>query len=318
MKVVDREQLDHLLDFPGLVDALSVAFSGHLIAPPRHHHSIGAPGPGRATHLLMSAWSTEAPGPGSYLGTKIVNVFPSNSRLGLPAVLGQYLLQSGETGAPLALIDGTCLTHWRTAATSALAARHLARQDASHLLMVGSGALAPYLIGAHRSVRPIRRVTLWNHRRAGAQALAMSLARTGLTVEVADDLAAAARQADIISCATLSTQPLIRGAWLLPGCHLDLVGAFSLAMRECDDAAIAKSRVFIDTAAALTEGGDVAGAIGNGAITPEHVVADLAALCKASSPGRTRADEITLFKSIGASIEDLAAAVLVWQRLGHG
>ncbi len=318
MKLVDHAQLDWLLDFPALVEALSVAFTGQLVAPPRHHHRIGLDGPDGATHLLMPAWSANAPGKGSFLGTKIVNVFPSNGRLGLPAVLGQYLLQSGETGAPLALIDGTSLTHWRTAATSALAARHLARAGASHLLMVGSGALAPFLIRAHQSVRPIRRITLWNHRPAGAEALARKLDMAGIDVVATAGLAAAAGEADIISCATLSGLPLIRGEWLAPGCHLDLVGAFSLAMRECDDNAIIRARVCIDTAAALTEGGDVAQAILNGAIGPGHVVADLAALCAGTVAGRTRADEITLFKSIGASIEDLAAAILVWQRLGAG
>ena len=245
-------------------------------------------------------------------------MFSGNHRLGLPAVQGQYLLQSGETGAALALMDGACLTHWRTAAASALAAGYLARADADHLLMVGAGTLAPALIAAHCSVRPIRRVTIWNRRRDTAGKLAETLRGKGQEIMVAGELADAARQADIISCATLSGVPLVEGKWLKPGCHLDLVGAFNLSMRECDDEALARARVYIDTPAALSEGGDVALALRAGAIDPSHIIGDLAALCTGAAKGRTSADQITLFKSIGASIEDLAAAILVWQGLGKG
>ena len=316
MDVVSAAQVNQLLDFPGLIAALAQAFGGSLTAPPRHHHSLGPSGPLQATQLVMPAWSAAAPGAGLFLGTKIVNVFPGNRSVGLPAVLGQYLLQSGETGAPLALIDGTSLTHWRTAATSALATIYLARSDASHLLMVGSGALAPHLIRAHASVRPLKRVTLWNHHRAGAEKLAASLQPAPWNVEVMDNLEAAVREADIISCATLSALPLVLGQWLQPGTHLDLVGAFSLAMRECDDAALLRSRIYIDTPAALSEGGEVAQAIRNGVLMATRVAGDLAALCTGKVAGRGHADETTLFKSIGASIEDLAAAILVWHRLG--
>ena len=315
MQSVSREQIDAALDWPRLIAALSDAFSGSLVAPARHHHSVGAPGTDTATHLLMSAWSRAAPAAGTYLGTKIVNVFPHNHRHGLPAVMGQYLLQSGETGASLAIMDGACLTHWRTAATSALAAKFLARADADHLLMVGAGSLAPALIAAHCSVRPIRKITLWNHRRENAEKMAAQLAGGGREIHVAGELEAAVRQADIVSCATLSRTPLVKGEWLPPGCHLDLVGAFSLTMRECDDAAVQRARVYVDTPAALDEGGDVALALRSGAIAPGHVIADLAALCGGRAQGRSGADEITLFKSIGASIEDLAAAIVVWERL---
>ena len=174
----------------------------------------------------MPAWTTENAAGERFLGTKIVNVFPDNGRRGLPAVLGLYVLQSGSTGEPLAAMDGARLTHWRTAAASALAARFLARSDARRLLIVGAGALAPFLARAHAAVRPIEDVTIWNHRPAGAEKLAAALAGQGWRVRVAEDLEAAARAADIISCATLSQTPLIAGAWLAPGQHLDLVGRF--------------------------------------------------------------------------------------------
>lgn len=297
------------MPFGDLVEALALAFTGEFVAPARHHHAVGP-----ATHLLMPAWSSDAPAPGAWLGTKIVSVFPNNAAHKLPAVHGVYVLQSGATGAPVALMDGTRLTQLRTAAASALAARHLARADASHLLIVGAGALAPCLVRAHASQRPIRRVTVWNHRRAGAERLAEKLAAQGFAVDVATDLAAAVGVADIVSCATLATAPLILGQWLRPGVHLDLVGTFNLSMREADDACLSRARVFIDTAAALEEGGDVALALRAGAIDRSHVLGDLAALV--GGAGRAAPDEITLFKSVGAAIEDLAGAVLAWRRAG--
>ena len=267
----------------------------------------------------MPACTADAPGSGAFLGTKIVNVFPGNAAHGLPAVLGVYVLQSGETGAPLAVMDGTRLTHWRTAAASALAARFLARADASRLLMVGAGALAPFLVRAHASVRKLRHVTVWNHRREGAERLAATLAAelapSGIAVAATGDLAAAASAADIISCATLSSAPLLLGEWLRPGTHVDLVGAFNLHMREADDEALRRARVFIDTEAALTEGGDVALAIQSGAIAAAHVEGTLADLCRGGLKTPRAAGDITLFKSVGTAIEDLAAAMLVWERL---
>src|SRR4029453_5194151 len=148
------------------------------------------------------------------------------------SVLGSYVLMSGDTGEPLALIDGTAMTLWRTAAASALAARYLAREDASHLLMIGAGALAPHLVRAHCTVRPIRRVTLWNRTRSRAVSTAFALSAAGIEPVIADDLEAAVREADIVSCATLASEPLVRGAWLKKGAHVDLVGAFSLTTRE--------------------------------------------------------------------------------------
>jgi ornithine cyclodeaminase len=228
-------------------------------------------------------------------------------------VLGTYLLMDGATGAPLAALDGTRLTLWRTAAASALAASHLARPDAARMVMVGSGALAPFLVRAHRSVRPIREVALWNHRPEKAQALAARLSAEGLPVRAVTDLEAAVREADLVSCATLSREPVVRGDWLKPGAHLDLVGAFNLHMREADDAALVRASVHVDTPAALGEGGDVALAIRGGAIPESHVRGDLAALCRGDLPGRTSADEITLFKSVGTALEDLAGAMAVWR-----
>ncbi len=158
-------------------------------------------------------------------------------------------------------------------------------------------------------------MTIWNRRPEGARALAETLAARGLPARASEDLPGSVAEADVISCATLATAPLIEGRWLKPGQHLDLVGAFTFAMREADDEALKRARIFIDTEAACTEGGDVAIGIASGAIARSDVAADLAQLCLGAK-GRRTTDEITLFKSVGASIEDLAAAMLVWRSAG--
>ena len=306
MRFLSAADVDAALDFPALVAALDGAFRGGLTAPTRHHHVVPLDGEPDATHLIMPAWGE------GVIGVKIVNVFPGNGARGLAAVQGVYVLQDGRTGQTLAILDGTRLTLWRTAAASALAASRLARPDARRLTLVGAGALAAFLARAHASVRPIREVTVWNHRPEGARALAARLASEGFAARAEEDLEAAIGQADIVSAATLSSAPLIRGAWLRPGQHVDLVGAFNMTMREADDLALQRARVFVDTPDALHEGGDVAQAIRDGALSKSAVVADLAALAR-GAPGRGDDDEITLFKSVGASIEDLAAAALVWR-----
>lgn len=312
--MVSGEAVDRALAFPVLIEAIADAFRGGLVSPERHHHTVGR-APGRdATLLLMPAWTRAGAGP-AFLGVKIATVFPDNARRDLPSVLGTYLLLDGGTGLPLASIDGTRLTLWRTAATSALAASHLARADASRMVMVGGGALAGFLVRAHAAVRPLERIEIWTRRPEAAREVAARLAAEGLPVVATGDLAAAVAAADLVSCATLASEPLIRGEWLRPGCHLDLVGAFTPAMREADDAALARASVFVDTPACLHEGGDVTVAIRDGTFAASDVRGDLADLATGRVAGRRSAEEITLFKSIGASIEDLAAAVAVWHAL---
>jgi ornithine cyclodeaminase/alanine dehydrogenase-like protein (mu-crystallin family) len=311
MRVITAADIDAALTFPALTDALQAAFTGDFVVPVRHHHEIARPD-SHATLLLMPAWSgKDAARP--WLGTKIVTVYPANATRSLPSVMGTYLLSDGATGQPLAALDGARLTLWRTACASALAARYLARSDASHLLMVGAGALSPFMIRAHMAARPIRTVEVWNRNPAGAAALVASLAAMGITAQASDDLEASVRRADIVTCATLSTTPLVRGDWLKPGAHLDMVGAFTLGMREADDAALTRARVHVDTRAALSEGGDVAVAIKAGAYAKDSVAGDLFQLARGTVAGRGSPDEITLFKSVGTAIEDLAAAVQVWE-----
>src|SRR6185503_9431313 len=262
------------------------------------------------------AWEASAPGgqaAGRYLGVKSVTVFPDNATRGKPAVFGTYLLLSAETGETLAVMDATRLTAWRTGAASALASRYLSRPDASRLAMVGAGALAPQLVRAHASVRPIRQVAIWNRSADRARALAAALAPTGLEIAVADDLEAAVRRADIVSTATLSAEPLVRGAWLAPGAHVDCVGAYRPNMRETDDEVVRRARIFVDTrAGAFGEAGDILQPLQAGVIGKDAVLGDLFDLTRGAASGRGAADEITLFKSVGAAIEDLAAAIAVF------
>ncbi|MCB5174946.1 ornithine cyclodeaminase family protein [Microvirga lenta] len=309
MHVITAAEIDRVLTFPALIDALAEAFRGDIVTPVRHHHEVERSG-AHGTLLLMPAWTGPATQDG-YVGVKIVSVFPENGAKNLPSVLGTYMLMDGATGQPRAALDGTRLTVWRTAAASALAARYLAREDASRMVMVGAGSLAPFLIRAHMSQRPIREVALWNHRPEKAESLAAELKAQGLPVTAVADLEGAVRGADLVSCATLSSAPIVEGAWLKPGAHLDLVGAFNLRMREADDEAIRRAQVYVDTQAAKHEGGDVALALKGGAIAESHVRGDLFDLCR--NPIRRENEAITLFKSVGTALEDLAAAMLVWR-----
>ncbi len=315
MRVVSSAEVDAALAFPDLIAAIDDALRSDVVVPVRHHHAIARPD-GEATHLIMPAWAS---GPGGFLGVKLVNVFPGNGARGLPSVMGSYVLMNGDTGAPIAVIDGTRLTLWRTAATSALAARYLARPETTTHLMVGAGALASFFIRAHRTVRPIARTILWNKTRANAEKLAGQLADEGLTVEVADDLEAAVREADIISTATLSTLPLVRGAWLKPGAHLDCVGAFTPAMRETDDDCVRRARLFVDTrGGVLKEGGDFVQPIRDGIISEAAVEADLFDFARGHARLDRAPGDITFYKSTGGAVFDLAAAALIARKSGIG
>jgi ornithine cyclodeaminase len=316
MRTIDGGAVDAALSYPALVDTLEAAFAKGAHAPPRHHHTIELENRPQATLLLMPAWEASAPGSagaGRYLGLKAVTVYPDNAARGQPAVLGSYILMSAETGETLAVMDATRLTAWRTAAASALASRHLSRPDSARMVMVGAGALAPFLVRAHASVRPIREVKVWNRSRPAAEALAARLEQAGISAAVAGDLGAAVAEADIVSTATLSSEPLVRGAWLGPGTHLDCVGAFRPTMRETDDEAVRRARIFVDTRAAFAEAGDIMQPMQAGVIDSNDVLGELADLVRGKLRGRTSPEEITLFKSVGASIEDLAAAVAVYE-----
>lgn len=311
MRMVSSEEIAQVLDWTCLIKRLEQAFVAGIECPPRHHHSI-ARAVGEATMLLMPAWQ-----PDGYIGVKMVNVFPHNADHGLPSISGLYLLSEGLHGTPLVCLDGSELTRRRTAAASAVAARRLARADARTLLVAGTGQLAPMVIEAHAAVRPIKRVLIWGRNADKARCLASHYADRFQT-RVVTDMEAACREADIITCVTLSTEPLIRGEWLTPGTHVDLIGAFRPDMRETDGECIRRCEVFVDTyAGACAEAGDLLQAELEGVFSMQDVKAELQELLNDIHPGRTDSREITLFKSVGASLEDLAAAIEVWECLKH-
>lgn len=318
MQFIDAATIDARLSYPALVEVLDRAFLDGGIAPPRHHHHIPLADRGDAFLLLMPAMTAKPGDPahaGAYMGVKSVTCFTDNgAKFGKPAVMGMYLLMTTETGETIAVMDATRLTVWRTAAASALATTYLARPDTESMVMVGAGALAPFMIRAHASVRPIKRVAIWNRTRANAESVAAQFKGSSLEVTVTGDLEAACRSADLISAATISTVPLIKGAWLKPGAHVDTSGAFTKTMRETDDDVVRRARIFVDTyAGARGEAGDLIIPMTAGVITEKAIVGDLAQLTRGEVKGRQSADEITYFKSVGASIEDLAAAIAVYE-----
>jgi ornithine cyclodeaminase len=311
LSMLSAETVERALPDRLLIERLREAFREGVETPLRHHHRLPTSGAGAAL-LLMPAWRKDRE-----VGVKVVTVFPDNAVRGLPSVFGVYLLLDGRTGAPLALMDGKALTRRRTAAASALAASYLARADSRRLVMAGAGSLAPHLVRAHAAVRPLRTVTLWNRTASRAEACAERLAGDSFDVRVTSDLEAAVGEADVVVCATLSRAPLVRGAWLRPGTHLDLVGGYTPEMREADDEAVRRATVFVDTReGALHEAGDLVQPLRAGVLRETDVAADLFDLCRNLHPGRRDDAEITLFKSVGTALEDLAAARLVYESIG--
>jgi ornithine cyclodeaminase len=314
LRVLDAGQTAAALPFERLIAALRARFAAGCVEPQRHLHELpGLHGPG-ITSLLMPAWI-----PGQCYGVKIINIAPGNGARGLPGLHASYLLHDAETGVPLALLDGTVLTARRTAAVSALAASMLARPDARHLLVLGAGRVARLLPEAYRCVRGITQVSVWARRADQAEALAQAWRAEGWSARAVSDRAAAAGQADIVSCATLASEPVMAGAWLQPGSHLDLIGSYTPAMREADDACFRHAALVVDTEEALVKCGDLLGPMARGVISAASVRGTLAALCQAGTlaalgPGgplpRSTSDTRTVFKSVGTALADLAAAML--------
>jgi ornithine cyclodeaminase/alanine dehydrogenase-like protein (mu-crystallin family) len=321
MLQLDASQVAARLGRGPLIDALMRAFQEDYQVPERQHYAVGGPLNPKDTLLIMPAWRRVSPSTlamdgahsvagGGCLGVKLVTVFPGNARRGESAVHATYALFDAATGQPLAVLDGTELTRRRTAATSALAARYLAPSDATRLLMVGTGGLAPHVIESHAAVRPISSVRVWGRRLEAAESVARGFAGRPYAVEAVSDLQAAVGWADIISCATLAETPVVHGAWLRPGQHLDLIGSFTPAMREADDGALARAVIYVDTRSALAESGELLHGFASGVISAADIRGELSDLVRDGVAGRRSAGEITLFKSVGCAIEDLAAAEL--------
>jgi alanine dehydrogenase len=312
---LDRTELAARLKRRALIDRLERAFAAENATPVRQRYDVGTSvggGAGRSL-LLMPGWRANGA-----IGVKLVTVFADNAIRSLPAVHACYVLFDGDTGTPRAMLDGNELTLRRTGAASALAARYLARADAERLLMVGTGELAPHVIASHAEVRPLKEVRIWGRRPGRAQQIADALRDHDFSVSVCTDLQSGVAWADIISCATLSQVPLIEGRWLRPGQHLDLIGAFRPNMREVDDLTLTRAEIYVDTrAGALVEAGELVQSLAAGVIQLADIRAELSELVRNQRPGRSSPEAITLFKSVGTAIEDLAAAELAVEAPGN-
>ncbi|MBY4675402.1 ornithine cyclodeaminase family protein [Marinobacterium arenosum] len=314
MQFISADEVRLYLDWDSVIEALEQMFREGCEAPVRHHHTMQIPGQADATMLLMPAWT-----PGKYAGLKLVNVYPDNASKQLPSIMGGYLLMDGDSGAPLAYLEAGELTARRTAGASALAAKYLAREDASKLLIVGSGRIAMNIGFAHAAVRPIRQIRVWARSLEKAEAVAEHYRSHGFEAEPVEQLEQGVRWADIVSCGTMSSEPLVLGDWVQPGTHIDLVGAFKPTMRETDDALVSKAAVYADTRdGVLAEAGDLLIPIANGNFKPEQIVADLQQLARGEGAGRSSTEQVTLFKSVGASLEDLAAAIRCYENARNG
>lgn len=304
---IPEEFIEKTTDFKSLIQCLKEAFRKNVTTVPmRHHHDFPNPEVGEdSTLLLMPAWN-----PSEDAGVKIVTVSPANGQFDLPAIQGTYIYLDATTGSIKALLEAKSLTAKRTAAASALASSFLSRKDADSLLMLGTGALSANLITAHCAVRPITKVYVWGRSLAKAQKVVDTLCLPKhIRVEAVTEYRSLVSEVAIISCATLSKLPLVFGCDLVPGQHIDLVGAYKKDMREADDEAVQKARVFVDTfQGGLKESGDIVLPLSTGVLQREEVLADLFELSGKGHQGRETTAEITLFKSVGHALEDVSAA----------
>ena len=305
--------MQNSLTFAELIPLLKQSFSKpfhmpqrqvHLLAP-EHHSKHNA-------FALLPSWNDEV------IGNKMFTYFPNNSvEHDLPSLFSKIMLFRRETGEPLALVDGTSVTYWRTAAISALASQLLSREDSQHLMLFGTGNLAAYLLHAHISVRPLKKVTLWGRSAQKVQKLINEFSRLypSISFHTSLDVTQEVPHVDIICCATGSKVPLFDGELVSKGCHIDCLGNHMADARECDSATITKSRVFVDSLAnTLNEAGELLIPMSEGVFKAADIVGELADMCKAPEISRQSSDEITLFKSVGTAVSDLVAAYLVYQK----
>lgn len=310
LAVIDADRVRSATPWHELRAAIGdVLRSDRATAPDRHVHEVDLPDGATGSLLVMPSWIG-----GELIGVKAVTYVPTNAGTPVPTINAAYLLFDGRDGRLLAVLDGDELTARRTAAISAAAAERLSRPDAGRLLVVGTGQLSPNVAQAYAEVRRLDTIEIWGRHHEAALSVATTLADLGLPARASTDLAVSVRNADIISCVTGATEPLVHGADLRPGTHLELVGSFRADMRESDSAAVERASVFVDTMAGAMQSGDLAGPLADGVITDASILADLRDLVTGRHPGRTTEDEITLFKSAGFALADLAAAGLAWSR----
>jgi alanine dehydrogenase len=298
--------------------ALAEFSSGRVLQPLRTVLEVGA------QHAFFGVMPAYLPQPGA-LGTKLVTVFASNLTIGLPSHLAVIVLLDSTTGELLSVMDGRYITEARTAAVSAVSARLLAREDASVLAILGSGVQARSHLVALTRVRPLKEVRVWSRTEAHRVSFADEMrGETTAAIRVAESPQQAVENADLIVLATAAREPVIVNEWVAPGAHIAAVGACRPDQREMDGALVGRARLFVDSrTGALNEAGDIVLAVREGCFEPSRIAGELGELAAGRVPGRTHPDEVTLFKSLGMAVEDVAAAHLAYVRatergLGRG
>jgi 1-pyrroline-2-carboxylate reductase [NAD(P)H] len=310
MKIISAEEVHAALSYPDLVDELQQAFAGEFTMPPRQVFLLDDKDDNTDAFAVLPSWND------SIIGVKAFTYFPDNPRPEYDGLYSKIMVFDRKHGVPLALVDGTSVTYWRTAGVSGLASRLLSREDSKTLLLLGTGNLASYIIRAQTSVRPIDRVLVWGRTPAKAQAVVdqMSAELSAIDITVASDVESACGEADIVVAATGSAEPLVNGDWIKPGTHTDFIGNHHATKRECDTALVAKAKLYADSYVnCFKEGGEILVPISEGVITKESVVGELTQMCAGTVPLRESAEEITLFKSIGMALSDLVGAGLAYR-----
>ena len=297
------------LKYPDFVNILKEAYAGSYTMPPRKVFLLE-----ESSHdafALLPSWNDNV------IGVKSFTYFPHNEDP-YKSLYSKILLFDRKHGEPLALVDGTSVTFFRTAGVSALASQFLSREDSETLLLLGTGNLARFLIRAHASVRPLKKILLWGRTKANAEAVVADMQKALPDIEfvVADDIQTACGQADIVAAATGSPDILVQGDWIKEGTHTDFIGNHHANKRECDTALVVKSKVYLDTYVnCFNEAGEVLVPIEEGVFKKEDVKGELAELCMAKVKGRESDSEITLFKSVGSALSDLVGANHAFQSL---
>lgn len=311
MKNFNQQQVASLLPYTELIEELKIAFNFGGQVPLRHSHTVRTDDGTENLLLLMPCWQQ-----GDMLGIKIVMVCPDNYKENLDSVSSSYILLDANTGKKLAMLDGDELTARRTACASALASSYLSDPAAESLLMIGTGTIAHHLVHAHSSVRNLKQIYIWGRSFENAKSFASTLGKElDIKILTAESPEKYANMCDIISCATMSNDPVLKGKWLNPNKkqHIDLVGAYTANMREADNDVVSQCDIYVDTyEGALAEAGDIIQPIREAIITREDIVAELSELVKEDF-AKVSNDRSTLFKSVGTALEDLAAAKLVYK-----
>ncbi len=314
MQIIEKQQVHEALNFNTLISALRKSFAGQFTMPQRQVFELIPGDPAHNAFAVLPAWDEQV------IGVKSFTYFPENSQSGYESLYSKIMLFSRDHGVPLALVDGTSVTLWRTAAVSALAADLLARKDANNLVFFGTGNLASYMLKAHLTVRDYSQVTIIGRNPNKVDSLISALAGEFAQVEFVagtsnrETIAAA----DVISCATGAGEPLFDGSWLSPGTHVDLIGNHNKDRRECDTTSILVSDVFVDSRTnVLNEAGELLMPMAEGVFDANDVKAELAELCANKVAGRQSEHAITLFKSVGTALSDLVAANQVYKTVAN-